>query len=81
MIIRAVVAQLLAAGASVAAITIAPVAQAAPSGPHCEFTGNASVCQSEGNAQISATPPPVNYNAQFPFFGGYALLFHHGHGR
>lgn len=79
MIIRTVIAQALAAGASVAAIAVAPVAQAAPS---CMSTGTADVCQSAGNAQISATPPPVDYQAQYPFFGGYGLLFHHnGHHR
>jgi hypothetical protein len=78
MIIRTVIAQVLAAGAGVAAIAVAPVAQAAPSGPSCVSTGTASVCQTAGNAQISATPPPVDYQAQYPFFGGYGLLFHHG---
>jgi hypothetical protein len=80
MIIRTVIAQVLTAGASVAAIAVAPVAQAAPSGPTCVSSGLASVCQSEGNAQISATPPPVDYQPQYPFFGPYGLLFHHnGH--
>ena len=78
MIIRTVVAQVLAAGASVAAIAVAPMAQAAPTGPICTSTGTATQCQSAGNPQISATPPPVNYQAQYPFFGQYGLLFHHG---
>lgn len=50
MIFRTVVAQAVLAGASVAAITVAPTTHAAP-----------------GNAQISATPPAVDYQAQFPF--------------
>ena len=78
MIIRTIVAQVLAAGASVAAIVVAPTAQAAPTGPICTSTGTVTQCQSAGNAQISATPPPVNYQAQYPFFGQYGLLFHHG---
>lgn len=78
MIIRTAIAQVLAVGASVAAIAVAPIAQAAPTGPICTSTGTATQCQSAGNAQISATPPPVNYQAQYPFFGAYGLLFHHG---
>jgi len=54
------------------------VALAAPSGPDCTSTGTASVCQSDGNAQVIATPPPVNYQTQYPFFGGLGLIFHHG---
>ena len=74
MKIRSVVPVLLVAGASAVAIAVAPLAEAAPS---CTSTGAASVCESEGNAQITATPPPVDYQAQYPFFGD-ALLFHHG---
>jgi hypothetical protein len=65
---------LLLAAASAAAIAVAPLAEAAPS---CTSTGLASVCESAGNAQVSATPPPVNYQAQYPFFGD-VLIFHHG---
>jgi len=74
MKIRSLVPALLVAGASAVAIAVAPLAEAAPS---CTSTGAASVCESEGNAQITATPPPVDYQAQYPFFGD-ALLFHHG---
>ncbi|MDV3125532.1 hypothetical protein M1247_11460 [Mycobacterium sp. 21AC1] len=69
------------AGAVVIALPVlsAPTAQAAPSGPTCTSIGaNSTLCQSEGNAQISATPPVVNYQSQYPFFGGYGLLYHHG---
>ena len=75
MRIRSLIAPLLVAGASAAAIAVAPLAEAAPT---CTFTGTASVCESAGNAQVIATPPPVDYQAQYPFFGGYGLLFHHG---
>jgi hypothetical protein len=69
---------LLAAGAGTAAVGFAPAAQAAPSGPTCTTQATSTLCQSEGNAQVTATPPAVDYQAQYPFFGGYTLLFHHG---
>jgi hypothetical protein len=79
MRIRNVIAPLLVAGASAVAIAVAPLANAAPTGPVCTSTGaNSTLCQSNGNAQVSATPPAVNYQAQYPFFGPYGLLFHHG---
>jgi hypothetical protein len=73
MRIRNFLAPLLVAGASALAITVAPLAEAAPT---CTATGTASVCESAGNAQVSANPPPVDYQTQYPFFGGYGLLFH-----
>jgi hypothetical protein len=74
---RNFIAPLLVAGASALAITVAPLAEAAQT---CTATGTASVCESPGNSQVSATPPPVDYQAQYPFFGGYGLLFHNdGH--
>ena len=75
MKIRTFVAAMLAAGASAVAIAFAPLAEAAPT---CTSSGTASVCQSEGNAQVSATPPPVEYQPMYPFFSDYGLLFHHG---
>jgi hypothetical protein len=74
MKIRGLIPPLLVAGASAVAIAVAPLAEAAPS---CTSTGLASVCESDGNAQISATPPPIDYQTQYPFFGD-VLLFHHG---
>ena len=74
MRIRSFIPPLLVAGAGAAAIAVAPLADAAPT---CTFTGTASVCESEGNAQVNATPPPVDYQAQYPFFGN-VLIFHHG---
>ena len=71
----------LVAAAGALAIVVAPVAQAAAIGPTCTAEGqDATLCQSDGNAQISATPPAVDYQAQYPFFGigGYGLDFHHG---
>ncbi len=74
MRIRSFIPSLLVAGASAAAIAVAPLAEAATT---CTSTGTASVCHSPGNAQVIATPPPVDYQAQYPFFGD-GLLFHHG---
>ncbi len=74
MRIRNFVLPLLVAGASATAIAVAPLAEAAPV---CTSSGAASLCQSAGNAQVVATPPPVDYQAQYPFFGN-VLIFHHG---
>lgn len=71
MIFRTVVAQAVLAGASVAAITVAPTTHATPSAPTCTSTGSATQCQSPGNAQINATPPVVDYQPAFPFFLPY----------
>jgi hypothetical protein len=74
MRICSVVPPLLLTCGSAVAIAVAPLAEAAPT---CASTGTASVCESVGNAQVSATPPPVDYQAQYPFFGN-VLIFHHG---
>lgn len=76
------IAAAVAVGTGAIAIAVAPMAQAAPTGPTCTSAGETStLCQSDGNAQITATPPAVNYQAQYPFFGSYGgLLFHHGGG-
>jgi hypothetical protein len=60
-----------------AAIALAPVAQADPDPQTCTAGATSTVCRSDGNAQIVATPPSVDYQAQYPFFGPYGLLFHH----
>jgi hypothetical protein len=76
---RHYVATLFAAGATTLALAAAPTANSAPTGPACVSVGQtATQCQSPGNAEIVATPPPVNYQAQYPFFGPYGLIFHHG---
>jgi len=74
MRILSVIPPLVLAGASAVAIAAAPLAEAAPT---CTSTGTASICESDGNAQVSATPPPIDYQAQYPFFGN-ALIFHRG---
>jgi hypothetical protein len=74
MRIRNFVLPLLVAGASATAIAVAPLAEAAPV---CTSSGASSLCQSAGNAQVVATPPDIDYQAQYPFFGN-VLIFHHG---
>ena len=74
MRILSVIPPLVLAGASAVTIAAAPLAEAAPT---CTSTGTASIFESDGNAQVSATPPPIDYQAQYPFFGN-ALIFHHG---
>jgi hypothetical protein len=51
-----------------------------PDGPTCTSICVASVCQTGGNAQVTATHPPVNYQSRYPFFGPYpyGLLFDNG---
>lgn len=78
MSIRTRISTVLALGAGALAIAVAPAAQAAPSGPTCTSAVTSTLCQSEGNAQFTATPPAVDYQAQYPFFGEYGLIFHHG---
>ena len=77
MKIRTIVTPLLLAAGGAAAIAIAPLAQADATPLPCSFTGNASICQTEGNAQVSAIAPTFDSHAQYPFgeYGG--LLFHH----
>jgi hypothetical protein len=70
----------LAMAAAASALGIVPVAGAAPIPTNqCTDTGNATVCQSPGNAQIVSSPRPTNYDSQNPFFGpfGNILIFHH----
>jgi hypothetical protein len=74
MRIRNFIPPLLVAGASAVAFAVAPLAEASPT---CTSSGTASLCRSAGNAQVTGTPPTVDYQAQYPFFGN-ELLFHHG---
>src|SRR6476661_2431121 len=45
--------------------------------PACIFSGPATICQTDGNAQVSGSPPWVDYQSQYPLFGYNGLLFHH----
>jgi hypothetical protein len=71
-------ASVLIAGTA-AALATAPLAEAAPTGPTCVSVGQtATQCQSNGKAELNASPPAIDYAAQYPFLGPYALIFHHG---
>lgn len=68
---------LAAAGAAAAAVALAPMASAAPTGQTCTYVGaQTTQCQSPGNVQINSDQP-VTYPFAYPFYGN-TLLFHHG---
>ena len=68
---------LLLAAARAAVIAVAPLAEAASTAPACIFSGPATICETGGNAQVSGSPPWVDYQSRYPFFGYNELLFHH----
>ncbi len=77
------VAPALLAAAAAGSIALAPVAFAAESGqpPTCTTLSSSSTqCQTPGNVQLTATPPDVQYQQQYPYFGGLVILDHGGHG-
>ena len=68
---------LLAAMGACAAITVAPIAAAAP---ECTNTGpNTTQCESRGNAQIVTSPPANNNYGYWGYpiiaFGGWGFGF------
>jgi hypothetical protein len=67
----------LAMAAAAATIGFAPIAAAAPTG--CTDTGNATVCQQPGSAQIVSSPPVVS-GPQYLFLRlpWYGVVFDHG---
>ena len=70
----------VAMAATAAAIALAPIAGAAPTGTTTTNTGGATVVQWPGNAQIIATPGPAAVEAgqlQYPFWGFGPLELHH----
>ena len=73
-------ALLMAAAAG--SIALAPVALAETTRPPtCTTLSSSSTqCQTPGNVQLTATPPYVPYQQQYPYFGGLVILYHHGHG-
>jgi hypothetical protein len=75
--IRAFVPPLLLAAAGAVAIAIAPSANADSTAPECTFTGNASVCQTDGNAQVSALPQENDYQQQYVIVGDDGYRFRH----
>lgn len=72
---------ILAAGVSAAAIAMAPVAAAAPSGPTCvKLTRSASQCEPVSNTHTRVTRPEVSHQTQNPFHGSvgpYGVLRDH----
>jgi hypothetical protein len=66
----------LAVGAAAVAIAASPAAAATPSGPICNVVGGgATLCRSNGNAQLHAGPT-VRAEPQYGVFGLPGLLFH-----
>lgn len=66
----------LAAASCAAAVVVAAPASAAPSGPPCEPLGSgATICQTAGHIQVSATPTVKA--PQAPQFNGWVGMVHH----
>jgi hypothetical protein len=66
--------------ATAAAIGLAPIAAAAPTGTSTTNTGGATVVESPGNAQVTALPNAAALQAgelQYPFWGFGPLELHH----
>lgn len=68
----------VSAGAALAVLA-APLANAAPAGPSCSTTTYSTLCQTPGNAQLTATPPVVATPWQ-PYYGDYGNPFLYGRG-
>lgn len=68
----------LLAAAAAGSIAFAPMALAENTGPNCTtLSSSTTQCQTPGNSQITATPPEVNYQQQYPYFGNLVILDHH----
>lgn len=74
---KALLRTAVAAVGAAMALTVAPLANAAPSGPTCSTTAYSTLCQSPGSAQLTATPPTVAYPWQ-GYYGGYGNPFLYG---
>jgi hypothetical protein len=76
----------IVAAAAVLPLTVAPLALASATAqpPACtDLSTSSTQCQTPGNVQLTATPPDVPYQQQFPYFGGIGgivVLDHHGQG-
>jgi hypothetical protein len=80
-ITRGFIAPVLFAAVAAGSIALAPAAMAAGTGepPNCTTLSSSSTqCQTPGNVQLTATPPYVNYQQQYPYFGDLVILDHHG---
>ncbi|MBB5160494.1 hypothetical protein [Mycobacterium sp. AZCC_0083] len=72
----------LLVAAAAGSLALAPIALAETAQPpNCATLSSSSTqCQTPGNVQLTATPPYVPYQQQYPYFGGVVILDHHGHG-
>ena len=72
----------LLVAAAAGSLALAPIALAETAQPpSCTtLSGSSTQCQTPGNVQLTATPPYVPYQQQYPYFGGLVILDHHGHG-
>ncbi len=80
---KALAAPVLVAAAAGLSLTVAPLAAASATAqpPECtDISTSSTQCQTPGNVQLTATPPNVPYQQQFPYFGGIVVLDHHGQG-
>jgi hypothetical protein len=79
IITKGFIAPVLFAAAAAGSIAFAPSALAETTGPTCTTLSSSSTqCQTPGNVQLTATPPYVNYQQQYPYFGDLVILNHHG---
>jgi hypothetical protein len=81
-ITKDILAPVLLGAAAAGSIALAPIALAETTQPPtCTTLSSSSTqCQTPGNVQLTATPPYVPYQQQYPYFGGLVILDHHGHG-
>lgn len=81
-ITKDILAPVLLGAAAAGSIALAPIALAETTQPPTctTLSGSSTQCQTPGNVQLTATPPYVPYQQQYPYFGGLVILDHHGHG-
>ena len=81
-ITKDILAPVLLGAAAAGSIAFAPIALAETTQPPTctTLSGSSTQCQTPGNIQLTATPPYVPYQQQYPYFGGLVILDHHGHG-
>jgi hypothetical protein len=83
VLVKALAAPALVAATAALSLTVAPLALASATAqpPACtDLSTSSTQCQTPGNVQLTATPPDVPYQQQFPYFGGIVVLDHHGQG-
>ena len=63
---------MLLAAAAATAIAAAPIAAAdpAPDQSSCSDATPDSICQTPGDVEINDSPPPVEYQPQYPYWEG-----------